>query len=88
MTLRYIEPSYAIRSVSATPHDSAFCLLLGHSAVHAGMSGRTDMVVGFWNHRFTHVPIPLAVSSRKKIDPHGTLWDSVLASTGQPRDMR
>ena len=69
ITLRYIEPSYAIRSVPATPHDSAFCLLLGHSAVHAGMSGRTDMVVGFWNHRFTHVPISLAVSSRKKIDP-------------------
>jgi 6-phosphofructokinase 1 len=52
------------------------------------MSGRTDMVVGFWNHRFTHVPIALAVSSRKKIDPGGALWDSVLASTGQPRDMR
>jgi 6-phosphofructokinase 1 len=51
------------------------------------MSGRTDMVVGFWNHRFTHVPIALAVSSRKKIDPEGALWDSVLASTGQPRDM-
>ena len=40
----------------ATPHDSAFCLLLGQNAVHAGMSGRTDMVVGFWNHQFTHVP--------------------------------
>ena len=86
--LRYIEPSYAIRSVPATPHDSAFCLLLGQSAVHAGMSGRTDMVVGFWNHQFTHVPIPLAVSSRKKVDPQGALWESVLASTGQPRDMR
>ena len=58
------------------------------SAVHAGMSGRTDMVVGFWNHQFTHVPIPLAVSSRKKIDAQGALWESVLASTGQPRDMR
>ena len=58
-------PSYAIRSVPATPHDSAFCLLLGHNAVHAGMSGRTDMVVGFWNHQFTHVPIALAVSKRK-----------------------
>jgi 6-phosphofructokinase 1 len=88
ITLKYIEPSYAIRSVPATPHDSAFCLLLGHSAAHAGMSGRTDMVVGFWNHRFTHVPIALAVSSRKKIDPDGALWHSVLASTGQPRDMR
>ena len=70
------------------PHDSAFCLLLGQSAVHAGLSGRTNMVVSFWNHQFTHVPISLAVSERKKIDPEGALWSSVVASTGQPRDMR
>jgi len=87
-SLKYIDPSYAIRSVPATAHDSAFCLLLGHNAVHAGMSGRTDMVVGFWNHHFTHVPIALATSARKKIDPEGALWSAVLASTGQPRDLR
>ena len=88
ITLKYIDPSYTIRSVPATPHDSAFCLLLGHSAAHAAMSGRTNLVVSFWNHRFTHVPIRLAVSERKKIDPEGALWSSVLASTGQPRDLR
>ena len=49
-----------------------------------GMSGRTNMVVSFWNHRFTHVPISLAVSARKKIDPEGALWNSVVTSTGQP----
>ena len=88
ISLKYIDPSYAIRSVPTTAHDSAFCLLLGQTAVHAGMSGRTDMVVSFWNHQFTHVPIGLATSARKKIDPEGALWSSVLASTGQPRDMR
>jgi 6-phosphofructokinase 1 len=60
---------------------------MGQSAVHAGMSGRTNMVVGFWNHQFTHVPITLATSRRKKIDPDDRLWSSVLASTGQPREM-
>jgi 6-phosphofructokinase 1 len=88
ITLKYIDPSYTIRSMPATPHDSAFCLLLGQNAVHAGLSGRTNMVVSFWNHHFTHVPISLAASARKKIDPEGALWSSVLASTGQPRDMR
>jgi 6-phosphofructokinase 1 len=82
-----VPPSYTIRSVPASAHDSGFCLLLGQCAVHAGMSGRTNMVVSFWNYRFTHVPISLAVSERKKIDPEGPLWSSVLASTGQPRDM-
>jgi len=87
ITLKYIDPSYTIRSVPATPHDSAFCLLLGQSAVHAGLSGRTNMVVSFWNHQFTHVPIALAASARKTIDPEGALWNSVITSTGQPREM-
>ena len=84
INLKYIDPSYTIRSQPANAHDSALCLLFGHNAVHAGMAGRTGMIVGFWNHQFTHVPIPLAVSKRKKIDPAGWVWSSVLASTGQP----
>jgi 6-phosphofructokinase 1 len=88
VTLKYIDPSYTIRSIPATAHDAGFCLLLGQSAVHAGLSGRTNMVVSFWNHQFTHVPISLAVSARKKIDPEDALWSSVVTSTGQPWDMR
>jgi 6-phosphofructokinase 1 len=87
INLKYIDPSYTIRSMPSNPHDSAFCLLLGQNAVHAGMSGRTNMVVSFWSYRFTHVPIRLAVTQRKKIDPLGLLWNSVIASTGQPREM-
>ena len=87
INLKYIDPSYTIRSVPANAHDSAFCLLLGHSAVHAGMAGRTNMVVGDWGGEFTHVPIPMAVSRRKQIDPGGRLWQTVLASTGQPGRM-
>ena len=87
-TLKYIDPSYTIRGVPANAYDSAFCLLLGQNAVHAGMAGRTNMVVGFWMSTFTHVPIPLAVSQRKKVDPDGWVWGSVLTSTGQPKDMR
>ncbi len=87
VTLKYIDPSYIIRSQPANPHDSALCLLLGHNAVHAGMTGRSNMLVGFWNHQFTHLPIRLATGQRKKIDPEGWIWNSVLASTGQPREM-
>ncbi len=87
MTLKYIDPSYNIRSMPANAYDSAFCLLLGHDAVHAGMAGRTNMVVGYWKNEFTHLPIQAAVSRRKSIDPNGWLWNSVLASTGQPREL-
>ncbi len=87
INLKYIDPSYTIRSVPANAHDSAYCLLLGQNAVHAGMAGRTNMVVVDWGIGFTHVPIPMAVSRRKRIDPDGWLWDAVLASTGQPREI-
>jgi 6-phosphofructokinase 1 len=87
VNLKYIDPSYTIRSLPANPRDSAFCLLLGRHAVHAGMSGRTGMVVSNWKGEFTHVPIRMATSSRKKIDPNGRFWSTVLSCTGQPREM-
>ena len=87
ITLKYIDPSYTIRSVRANPYDSFFCLNLGHHAAHAGMAGLTNMLIGNWNGQFTHVPISLAVSARKRIDPSGRLWNEVLASTGQAHPM-
>jgi 6-phosphofructokinase 1 len=86
-SLKYIDPSYIIRSVPANPHDSAFCLILGHNAVHAGMAGRTKMVVGNWRAEFTHVPIAAAVSQRKQIDTRGKLWTGVISTTGQAREL-
>jgi 6-phosphofructokinase 1 len=87
VSIKYIDPSYTIRSAPAHARDAAFCTVLAHNAVHAGMAGRTDMVVGYWKHEFTHVPIALAVSERKQIHPAGRLWNHVLAATGQPRAM-
>jgi 6-phosphofructokinase 1 len=87
VSMKYIDPSYIIRSVPANASDAAFALLLGQNAVHAAMTGRTNMVVGTWMNRYTHVPISLAVSKRKKIDPDGWMWASVLTATGQPRNM-
>lgn len=86
-SIKYIDPSYLIRSLPANSYDSALCLALGQNAVHAGMAGRTDMLVGTWNNRFTHVPLPLATQRRRQIDPQGQVWQRVLAATGQPRSM-
>jgi len=83
ISLKYIDPSYMIRSLPADSNDSAFCVMLGQNAVHAGLSGRTNMVVGYWNQHFVHVPTELAVLRRKKVDPNGSLWQSVLETTGQ-----
>jgi 6-phosphofructokinase 1 len=85
LALKYIDPGYMIRSLPADSNDSAFCLMLGQNAVHAGMSGRTNMVVGYWNQYFVYVPIALTIGERKKIDPNGHLWQTVLETTGQTR---
>lgn len=84
LNLKYIDPSYLIRSVPANPFDSVYCLRLAHNAVHAAMSGRTETVVGRWHGRFVHVPIPLAIRARNEVDPNGDLWMSVIEATGQP----
>lgn len=82
--IRFIDPSYTIRSVAANPYDSVYCVRLAQAAVHAAMSGRTEMVVGRWRRRFVHLPMALTVSKRNQVDPHGDLWMSVLEATGQP----
>ncbi len=87
-TLKYIDPSYIIRSAPANANDSKFCGLLARNAVHAAMAGKTDFVVGHWNDHFTLIPIPIAVSETKKIDVGGELWWNVLESTGQLAKMR
>jgi 6-phosphofructokinase 1 len=84
VSVKYIDPSYTIRSARATADDSVFCFQLAENAVHAAMSGRTAMLTGLWNGHYVHVPMEKAVESRKKIDPSGSLWQSVLDNTGQP----
>lgn len=85
VVLKYIDPSYMLRGVPADAMDAIFCDALARDAVHAAMAGKTDMMVGRWHGIFTHVPLPLALSGSKRIDPDGELWLSVIEATGQPR---
>jgi 6-phosphofructokinase 1 len=84
ITLKYIDPSYHIRSVPALPADSVFCWNLARNAVHAAMAGNTNMLIGRWHGHFVHVPMPLATRFRKQVNGHGDLWAAVVESTGQP----
>ena len=88
VNLKYIDPSYMIRSAPPSSTDSIFCAMLGQYAVHAGMAGKTDMIIGLWNNVYTHMPIELVTSERKHIDPDSRFWYSVLDATGQPADMK
>ncbi len=83
VSIKYFDPSYIIRSVPAKGTDAIFCFQLAENAVHAAMAGKTDLVVGIMNNKFTHVPIIYATSERKKIDPESALWHGVLGATRQ-----
>jgi 6-phosphofructokinase 1 len=72
-----------IRSLQANANDSVFCGFLGRDAVHAGMAGKTRMLVGHWNNHFVHVPMALSAGQRKQVNPSGKLWSTVLEATGQ-----
>jgi len=82
--LKYIEPSYMIRSVPASPQDRIYCMRLGQAAVHAAMAGKTGLIVARWHSTYVHVPIAVATSARRTVDPGKDIWLSVLESTGQP----
>jgi 6-phosphofructokinase 1 len=84
VTLKYIDPSYHIRSVPASPTDSVYCWNMARNAVHAAMAGNTELLIGRWHGRFVHVPMPLATRFRKQVDTSGDLWMSVVEATGQP----
>ena len=76
-----------IRSVRANAIDSIYCGALGQYAVHAGMAGKTGMLVGLFRGEYVHLPLK-SVASGKTVDPLGNIWMRVIESTGQPLSMK
>jgi len=84
LNLKYIDPSYAIRSVPANAWDRILTDRMARAAVHAGMSGKTDVMMGYWSQEIVHVPIVASISREKCMSLESDLWNAVLATTGQP----
>lgn len=85
--IKYIDPSYIIRSAPADSFDSIYCARLGAHAVHAAMAGKTQALISQWNNKYVHIPIKVAVSRRNHVDLEGALWRDVLENTRQPYSM-
>ena len=86
--VKYLDPSYEIRALPANAYDAAFCLSLGQMAAHAGMAGKTDIVVGYHHRHFTHVPIAVTTAQRgASYDPSRTVAarGAVDRPAGTPR---
>lgn len=81
--VKYMDPSYHIRSVPANAADSLYCEQLARQAVHAGMAGKTDLLIGLWHNHLVHVPLAISTGIKKKLSTEGELWTAVMALTGQ-----
>jgi 6-phosphofructokinase 1 len=88
VNLKYIDPSYLVRSAPASPTDSVYCERLGNNAVHAAMAGKTMVLIGLVNGEFVHLPMAVAVLNRSHVDPEGALWRDAVDATQQPFSMK
>lgn len=88
VSLKYIDPSYIIRSVPANSEDAILCDQFARMAAHAAMAGKTNLIIGMMHGQFVHVPISMVTARKKRLDISSPLWRAVLASTGQPAIMK
>jgi 6-phosphofructokinase 1 len=84
INMKYIDPSYIIRSVPANSDDSLLCDAMARHAVHAAMAGKTDVLIGLEHDQFLHIPICTAVARKRYLSPESEFWLRVIESTGQP----
>ena len=49
--LKFIDPSYMIRSVRANAYDQNLCLTISQNAVHGVMGGYTEFCSGIVNNK-------------------------------------
>ena len=85
VSVKYFDPSYFIRSLPASAVDSLLCDQFARAAVHAAMSGKTNMLVGLWHNQLVHVPLAVSTGAKKRLSTEGELWTSVQALTGQEK---
>ncbi|CAI2363346.1 unnamed protein product [Moneuplotes crassus] len=86
ITLKYIDPTYTIRSVSANAGDTIICTKLAQNSVHAAMAGYTGFSIGTVKDTTAIIPIKsINNSAKRKMDLNERTWQRVIASTGQPQ---
>ncbi|MBQ3670731.1 MAG: ATP-dependent 6-phosphofructokinase [Treponema sp.] len=84
INLKYVDPSYQVRSAVTTANDSVYCERLGNNAVHAAMAGKTKCVVGLVHDKYVYIPITEVTRKRNTVDPEGALWRDALDAISQP----
>ena len=82
--VKYIDPSYMIRSIPTITTDRIYCKVLGQAAVHGAMAGYTDFTVGLVNTHYVMLPTTTIIQSARQVDPKGRGWNRLKTSLNQP----
>lgn len=82
--IKYIDPSYMIRSSPANAGDCIFCIELAQMAVHAALAGKTGMAPGLVNGYFVHLPLKKITEKRKQVNPDDLFYQIMLDNSGMP----
>uniref|UniRef100_A0A7S2ZND7 Phosphofructokinase domain-containing protein n=1 Tax=Rhodosorus marinus TaxID=101924 RepID=A0A7S2ZND7_9RHOD len=85
MTLKYIDPTYMIRTVAANASDNLYCGVLGQNAVHGAFAGLSGFTVGLINTYYVYIPMGEISVGRMKVDVHSRMWHRVISTTRQPQ---
>lgn len=86
ITVKYIDPTYMIRSVPPNAQDSELCSMLAQQAVHSAMAGYTGITVGKVDERFVMLPIhAITQQGPRKVDLDSIQFEALMATTLQPR---
>lgn len=84
VSLKYVDPSYTVRSMASVPADTIFCSRLAQHAVHGAMAGFTAFAVGTVNTHFAEIPLADFANRAAICSVSGRLFADLVRSTGQP----
>ncbi|KAI8467582.1 MAG: phosphofructokinase family protein [Monoraphidium minutum] len=82
--IKYIDPSYLIRSIPTTSNDRIYCKVLGQGAVHGAFAGYTDFTTGLVNTHYVYLPIETIIQAPRKVNPTGRRWNRLKTAINQP----
>ena len=84
LTLKYIDPSYMIRSIPANVFDAELCNELSAEAVNGAMAGYSGFCCGIVSRKTVYIPISVMRTDRYDVDTSGISYQSYLLSSRQP----
>jgi 6-phosphofructokinase 1 len=82
--IKYIDPSYMIRSIPTITTDRIYCKVLGQGAVHGAFAGYTDFTVGLVNTHYVFLPTTTIIQFPRTVDPRGRQWNRLKTAINQP----